>query len=76
MSAWASARRVGARVSGARVLVESSTGRIVGAHLLSHNADEVINVFAAAMAGGLTAREMKAIPWTYPTGGFEIGYLI
>ncbi len=75
-TSWAPSRRVGARVSGAKVLVEQGTGKLVGAHLLGHNADEVINVFAAAMAGGLTARDLKSMPWAYPTGAWDIGYLV
>ena len=69
---WAASRRVGARVSGAKVLVERATGLIAGAHLLGHHAEEVINVFAAAIAGGLTAADIKAMPWAYPTGGWDI----
>lgn len=75
-SSWASSRRVGVRVSGARVVVENGTGRIVGAHLLGHHADEVINVFAAAMVGNLTARDLKSMLWAYPTSGSEIVYLV
>jgi glutathione reductase (NADPH) len=75
-TSWASSRRVGARVSGARVIVENGTGRIVGAHLLGHHADEVINVFAAAMMGNLTARDLKSMLWAYPTSGSEIVYLV
>lgn len=75
-TAWASSQRVGARVAGAKVLVEQGTGRIVGAHLLGQHAEEVVNVFAAAIAGGLTAADLKAMPWAYPTGGSEIVYLV
>jgi glutathione reductase (NADPH) len=73
---WASSLRVGDRVAGGKVLVDKGTQRIVGAHLLGHHADEVINVFATAMVAGLTAADLKAMPWAYPTGGWEIGYLI
>ncbi len=59
-STRASSRRVGARVSGAKTIIERATGRIVGAHLLGHNAGEVINVFAIAIAGGLTADDLMA----------------
>ena len=76
MSGWVSARRVGSRVSGARVLVERHTGRVVGAHLLAHDADEMINLFTAVIAGGLSLSEIKAIPWAYPTSTSEIGYLL
>lgn len=75
-TSWASSRRIGARSAGAKVLVEQGTGLIVGAHLLGHHAEEVINVFAAAIAGGLTADDLKAMPWAYPTAGSEIGYLV
>jgi glutathione reductase (NADPH) len=75
-SAWESSRRVGVGISGAKVLVARGSGRIVGAHLLEHNADEVINVFAAAMLGGLTADRLKASMWAYPTAGSEIVYLV
>jgi len=75
-TAWASSRRIGARVAGAKVLVEQGAGRIVGAHLLGQHAEEVINVFAAAIAGGLTADDLKAMPWAYPTAGSEIVYLV
>jgi glutathione reductase (NADPH) len=74
-SSWVSSQRVGTRVSGAKVLTERSTGRILGAHLLGHNAEEVINVFTAAIVGGLTADQIRAIPWAYPTASSEIVYL-
>jgi len=73
---WATSRRVGARVAGARVLVDAASGRIAGAHLLGHHADEVINIFAVAMTAGMTAADLKAVPWGYPTGGWDIVYLI
>jgi glutathione reductase (NADPH) len=71
-----SSRRVGVTVSGAKVLVERGTGLIVGAHLLGHGADEVVNLFAAAMRGGLTAAQLKSATWAYPTAGSEIVYLV
>lgn len=73
---WAASRRVGDRVSGGRVLVDKGSDRIVGAHLLGQSAEEVINVFALAMTAGLTATELKAVPWAYPTAGWEIVYLV
>jgi glutathione reductase (NADPH) len=75
-SSWASSRRIGQRVSGAKTIVERGTGRIVGAHLLGHGAGEVINVFAAAIAGGLSAADLKGAIWAYPTAASEIAYLL
>ncbi len=73
---WASSRRVGQRASGAKTIVERGSGRIVGAHLLGHGAEEVINVFAAAIAGGLTASDLKGALWAYPTASSDIVYLL
>lgn len=75
MSQWTSSRRAGLRVAGAKTIVERGTGRIVGVHLLGHGVDEVVNVFTAAMLGGLTARDMQAAIWSYPTAGHDIVYL-
>lgn len=75
-SMWASSRRTGVLVSGAKTIVERGTGRIVGAHLLGHNAEEVINVFAAAMMAGLAASDLKSAIWAYPTGGSDIVYML
>jgi glutathione reductase (NADPH) len=74
-SRWASSRRAGMHTSGAKTIVEHGSGRILGAHLLGHGADEVINVFAAAMIGGLSVTDFKAAIWAYPTGGWEIVHL-
>ena len=75
-SSWMSSRRLGVRVGGAKVLVERESGRIVGAHLLGPHADEMINVFAAAIEGGLTAHQIRSMLWAYPTSGAEIVYLV
>jgi len=76
MTEWASVRRVGALVAGAKIITERGTGRILGAHLLGPGADEVINVFAAAMRGGLTADDIRSGIWAYPTHGSDIVYLL
>ena len=72
---WASFRRVGAPVAGAKTIVKRSTGRVLGAHLLGPGADEVINLLALAIERGATADELKAMIWAYPTGGSELVYL-
>ena len=74
-SMWASSRRTGVRISGTKTIIERGTGKIVGAHLLGHNADEVINVFVAAIIAGLTADDLKSAIWAYPTGGSEVVYM-
>ena len=75
-SKWLSSQRVGLRHSAAKTLVERSTGRVLGAHFLGHGAEDVANVFALAISQQLTAEDLKAIPWAYPTASSEIVYLV
>ncbi len=76
MSGWASSRRAGVTAAGASILVARDTGMVVGAHLLGPHADEMINVLATAIMGGVTAGELKSAIWAYPTSGYELVYLL
>jgi glutathione reductase (NADPH) len=76
MSGWASSRRLGQHVAAAKTVVERSTGRILGAHLLGHGADEAVNVVAVAMLGGLTAHELRGAVLAYPTAGSDLTYVL
>jgi len=57
-------------------VVEEGSGRILGAHLVGPGVDEVINVFALAIRHDLTAEDLKATMFAYPTGASDIGYMI
>jgi glutathione reductase (NADPH) len=75
-SDWYTARRVAEPTYGFKVLVEEPSERILGAHLVGPHADEVINVFALAIRNGLTAKDLKATMFAYPTGASDIGYML
>ena len=75
MSGWYTQARVGNDAAGARIVKESATGRILGAHLLGINADEVVNLFALAIRAGMTAEQLREMTWAYPTAGFDLEYL-
>ena len=75
-SGWYSSRRVMDRYSGSKVLVEEESDRILGAHMLGHHAEEVINVFALAIRSGLTARNLIGMIMAYPTHGSDIEYML
>jgi pyruvate/2-oxoglutarate dehydrogenase complex dihydrolipoamide dehydrogenase (E3) component len=49
------------------VLVDPASDRILGATLLGVEADEAIHVFIAAMAGGLTADQLRRTMPVHPT---------
>lgn len=73
---WYTARRVGETVYGFKVLVEEGSDRILGAHLIGPHVDEVINIFALAIRNNLTARDLKATMFAYPTGASDISYML
>jgi glutathione reductase (NADPH) len=75
-SDWYTARRVAEPTYGFKVLVEEPSERILGAHLVGPNADEVINVFALAIRHGLTADALKTTMFAYPTGASDIGDML
>lgn len=76
MSGWSSSRRVGVDRAGYKLLVDKATDRILGAHLFGHKAEEMINALALAMGHGLTARQLKTAPLAYPTGIYELRYML
>jgi glutathione reductase (NADPH) len=73
---WYTARRLAERVYGYKTLVEEETGQILGAHIVGHHADEVINLFALAIRHNLTARDLQTTMFAYPTGASDIGYMV
>ncbi len=75
-SGWYSSRRLNETHSGFKVLVEEGTEQILGAHLLGHHADEVINLFAVAMRAGLTATTLKETLYAYPTSASDLRYML
>ncbi len=75
-SNWYSSRRVGEKYSGFKVLVEEGTDRILGAHLLGSQAEEVINLFGVAMRSGMRAADLKHMLFAYPTHGSDLPYML
>ena len=75
-SDWYTARHTAEPVYGFKMMVETGTDRILGAHLVGPHADEVINLFALAVRHGLTANDLKQTMFAYPTGASDIGYML
>jgi glutathione reductase (NADPH) len=75
-SNWYMARRVAEPTYCFKVLVEEGSERILGAHLIGPDAEDVINIFAVAIRHGLTAEQLKATIFAYPTGASDIGYML
>lgn len=75
-SGWYTARRLAEPVYGYKVLIEEQTDRILGAHLVGPDAEETINLFALAIRHGLTAADLKAMIFTYPTAASDIPHML
>jgi glutathione reductase (NADPH) len=75
-SSWYSSRRVAESYSGYKTLVEEGTDRILGAHLLGGQAEEVINLIAVAMRSGMSAANLKHAIFSYPTHGSDAPYML
>jgi glutathione reductase (NADPH) len=73
---WYSSRRVGEDCSGFKVLIDESTGRLLGAHVLGPEADELINVFALAIQSQATAEMLQQTIFAYPTHGSDVAYML
>jgi len=73
---WYSSKRIAEKHSGHKVLIEEITGKILGAHLLGHNAGELINIFAMAIKHNITASELRSTIYSYPTRSFDISYMV
>jgi glutathione reductase (NADPH) len=73
---WFTARRLAERVYGHKVLIEDATDRILGAHLVGPEAEEVINLFGLAIRHDLTAADLRSTMFAYPTGASDVGDML
>ena len=75
-SGWYSNYRIGETTAAAKILVDRTSDRIVGAHLLGPEYGELINLLALAMKLDLTTRQLKSMTAAYPTVGSDLGSML
>jgi glutathione reductase (NADPH) len=75
-SSWYSSRRVAEDCSGFKVLIEDATDRILGAHLPGPHAEEIINLFAFAIATNASATDLRGVIFAYPTLASDVRYML
>ena len=73
---WLHNLRINEPFAGFKIILDRSTGRILGAHLLDSHADDLINLFALAMQHDLTAADIKQVLYAYPTASSSIQYMV
>ena len=76
LSGWMSGRTYAETVAWSKVLVENGTGKILGAHLAGHGAEEVIHIFAFAMRYGVPASDLSSTVYAYPTFMSDVKNLV
>ncbi|RAZ92442.1 NAD(P)/FAD-dependent oxidoreductase [Mesorhizobium hawassense] len=72
MREWLSARTYAETVAWSKIIVEETTDRIVGAHLVGHSGEELIHMFALAMKHGIPARALSEMVCAFPTFSADI----
>lgn len=76
MMGWFSAKSYAETVAWAKVLVDRASDKIVGAHIVGHQGEELIHLFALAMAHGISATELKNSQYAFPTFSSDVKNLL
>lgn len=69
---WFNTKRINEEVYAYKTIVDKKRNLILGAHIISHQAGEMINLFVLALCGKLTPENLKAMIFAYPTWGNDI----
>jgi len=75
-SGWYANYRVGETTAAVKILVDTDTDTIVGAHMLGPQYAEVVNFCGLAMKLGLTTRQLKSMTATYPSVASDLGAML
>lgn len=75
-STWFTYKRTNEQYTSAKVIIDKDTKQVIGAHLLSNEADELINHFAMAIQFNLTTLDIKTMNFAYPTTATDLPYML
>jgi glutathione reductase (NADPH) len=73
---WYSSRRIAESHSGFKILIDENTDQILGAHLLGHNAEELINLFTIAIQAKISSADLRKMIFAYPTHASNVQYML
>ena len=73
---WYNSKRMNQNCYAYKTLIDKKTGLVLGAHLLSWDAAETINMFVMAMCGKLDSKTLKGMVFTYPTWASDIKAMV
>ena len=72
MTGWFSARTYAETAAWAKTIVDEDSDQFVGVHLVGHQGEELIHLFALAMRHGITASQMKETMFAFPTFSADV----
>ena len=75
MLGWLSAKTYAEAVAWSKIIVDRATDRVVGAHFVGHDGQELINVFGLAIKFGIRARQLKDHVYASPTFSADIKHM-
>jgi glutathione reductase (NADPH) len=76
MLEWFSAKTYAERVAWSKIIIDKASGRILGAHFVGHEGQELINVFGLAIKFGITAHQLRDQVYAYPTFSADIKHML
>ena len=76
MEDWYTYRRTNEKYAMAKIIIDRKTKHILGAHLISDEADVLINYLAIAMKFDLTTEDLKKMIFAYPSSASDLPYLL
>lgn len=73
---WMNYRRLKSKHIYYETITDVESGKLLGAHIVSPHAGDIINLFALAIKNGLLSSSLKDLPWAYPTYTSDIKYMV
>lgn len=72
LTGWFSAKSYGETAAWAKILIDEDRDQIVGAHLIGHHGEDLINLFVLAMRNNIPASQLKDTIFAYPTFSADV----
>src|SRR6476661_2867001 len=76
MEYWFSSRTYAETKAWAKLIVDEASDQIVGAHMVGHAAEELINIFGLAKKHGITATQLRDFIYAYPSFSSDIKHML
>ena len=76
MEQWFSSRIYAETRAWAKVIVDEANDEIVGAHIVGHASEELINIFALAKNFGIKASQIRDFVFAYPSFSADIKHML